>query len=101
MSPAHSHMEQSRNTLLFASCAKQVNTNAQVNVVMSEKALVKQLQRELAKLENELRNVSSVSASGGDSASALREKELLIQKVNEKSFTYYIYLVLANHLMLS
>lgn len=61
---------------------------------------MKQLQRELAKLENELRNVSSVSASGGDSASALREKELLIQKVNEKSFTYYIYLVLANHLML-
>ncbi|KAL0314619.1 UNVERIFIED_CONTAM: Kinesin-like protein KIN-7F [Sesamum angustifolium] len=80
MSPAHSHVEQSRNTLLFASCAKQVSTNAQVNLVMSEKALVKQLQRELARLENELRNLSSASASS--SSSALKEKELLIEKVD-------------------
>lgn len=80
MSPAHGHAEQSRNTLLFAACAKQVSTNAQVNVVMSEKALVKHLQKELARLENELRNVSSVS-SLGISASLLREKELLIEKV--------------------
>ncbi|KAG4114680.1 hypothetical protein ERO13_D12G060800v2 [Gossypium hirsutum] len=56
MSPARSHVEQSRNTLLFASCAKEVTTNAQVNVVMLDKALVKQLQRELARLENELRS---------------------------------------------
>lgn len=55
MSPARSHIEQSRNTLLFASCAKEVVTNAQVNVVMSDKALVKHLQRELARLESELR----------------------------------------------
>ncbi|ONM15425.1 Kinesin-like protein KIN-7G [Zea mays] len=55
MSPARSHMEQSRNTLLFASCAKEVVTNAQVNVVMSDKALIKQLQKELARLESELR----------------------------------------------
>ncbi|CAI9281629.1 unnamed protein product [Lactuca saligna] len=53
--PAHSHAEQSRNTLLFGSCAKDVNTNAQVNVVMSDKALVKQLQQELARLERELK----------------------------------------------
>lgn len=83
MSPAHSHVEKSRNTLLFASCAKQVNTNARVNVVMSEKALVKQLQKELARLEDELRSLSSLAASG-DSASALKEKEMLIEKVNKK-----------------
>ncbi|KAK4487433.1 hypothetical protein RD792_005932 [Penstemon davidsonii] len=83
MSPAHSHLEQSRNTLLFASCAKQVSTNAQVNVVMSEKALVKQLQRELARLENELRNLSSLSASS-NSKSALKEKELLIEKMDRE-----------------
>ncbi|KAL3845291.1 hypothetical protein ACJIZ3_002694 [Penstemon smallii] len=83
MSPAHSHLEQSRNTLLFASCAKQVSTNAQVNVVMSEKALVKQLQRELARMENELRNLSSLSASS-DSKSALKEKELLIEKMDKE-----------------
>ncbi|CAA3033757.1 Kinesin NACK1 [Olea europaea subsp. europaea] len=51
--PTHSHVEKSRNTLLFASCAKKVSTNARVNVVMSEKALVKQLQKEPARLENE------------------------------------------------
>lgn len=80
MSPAHSHVEQSRNTLLFAVCAKQVSTNAQVNVVMSEKALVKQLQKELARLENELRSAASFSATG-NSDSLLREKERLIEKV--------------------
>ncbi|KAL3639104.1 hypothetical protein CASFOL_017011 [Castilleja foliolosa] len=83
MSPAHSHLEQSRNTLLFASCAKQVSTNAQVNVVMSEKALVKQLQKELARLENELRKLSSVASTGG-SSSALKEKELLIEKMDKE-----------------
>lgn len=83
MSPAHSHVEKSRNTLLFASCAKQVNTNARVNVVMSEKALVKQLQKELARLENELKSLRSLAASG-DSASALKEKEMLIEKMDKE-----------------
>ncbi|WOH04307.1 hypothetical protein DCAR_0623716 [Daucus carota subsp. sativus] len=81
MSPAHCHAEQSRNTLLFAACAKQVSTNAQVNVVMSEKALIKHLQKQLASLENELRIVKSAS-SPGDSSSLLREKELLIEKMD-------------------
>lgn len=49
MSPAHSHVEQSRNTLLFASCAKEVVTNARVNLVMSDKALIKHLQHELTR----------------------------------------------------
>jgi len=36
---------------LFARCAKQViTTKAQVNVVMSDKVLVKQLQKEVARL---------------------------------------------------
>ena len=81
MSPAHSHLEQSRNTLLFASCAKQVSTNARVNVVMSEKALVKHLRKELARLEKELAKMSLVS-SKGDVAAVLKEKELQIEKVN-------------------
>lgn len=81
MSPAQSHVEQSRNTLLFAMCAKDVNTNAQVNVVMSEKALVKQLQRELSRLENELKNAGSKISATAESSSLLKEKENLIQKV--------------------
>lgn len=79
MSPAHSHVEQSKNTLLFASCAKEVTTRAQVNLVMSDKALVKQLQREMARLENELKNAAAVS--GNPSAALLKEKESLIEKV--------------------
>uniref|UniRef100_A0A5B7BKM5 Kinesin-like protein n=1 Tax=Davidia involucrata TaxID=16924 RepID=A0A5B7BKM5_DAVIN len=83
VSPARSHVEQSRNTLMFASCAKEVSTNAQVNVVMSEKALVKQLQRELARLEGELRSLGSTSATF-HSAALLKEKEVLIEKMDKE-----------------
>ncbi|KAM0895008.1 hypothetical protein ACQ4PT_024120 [Festuca glaucescens] len=82
MSPAHCHIEQSRNTLLFANCAKNVVTNAQVNVVMSDKALVKHLQRELAKLENELKFPGSVSCS--NHAETLKEKDDQIKKLEEQ-----------------
>lgn len=36
LSPALSHVEQSRNTLLFATRAKEVTNNAQVNMVTSD-----------------------------------------------------------------
>ncbi|MCI32014.1 kinesin-related protein 4-like, partial [Trifolium medium] len=78
MSPARSYVEQTRNTLLFASCAKEVSTNARVNVVISDKLLVKQLQRELARLEAELRNSGS-NRRKADSAELLREKDLQIE----------------------
>uniref|UniRef100_A0A0E0PC41 Kinesin-like protein n=1 Tax=Oryza rufipogon TaxID=4529 RepID=A0A0E0PC41_ORYRU len=80
MSPARSHMEQSRNTLLFASCAKEVVTNAQVNVVMSDKALVKQLQKELARLESELRCPASYSSL----ESLVKEKDNQIRKMEKE-----------------
>lgn len=83
MSPARSHVEQSRNTLLFATCAKEVTTNAQVNLVVSEKALVKQLQQELARMENELKNIgsSSSSSAGSEFYSLLKQKEEVISQV--------------------
>ncbi|KAJ1423132.1 P-loop containing nucleoside triphosphate hydrolase [Sesbania bispinosa] len=56
LSLERSHVEQTRNTsFLFACCTKEVTTKAQVNVVMSDKVLVKQLQKEVARLESELR----------------------------------------------
>ncbi|WVZ17957.1 hypothetical protein V8G54_005279 [Vigna mungo] len=76
ISPARSQSEQSRNTLLFAGCAKQVTTNARVNQVTSDKVLVKQLQKELARLENELRNSTPNTI-------LLKEKELQIQKMEK------------------
>ncbi|VAI86853.1 unnamed protein product [Triticum turgidum subsp. durum] len=82
MSPAHTHIEQSRNTLLFATCAKEVVTNAQVNVVMSDKALLKHLQRELARLENELKLPESASCTSH--AEALREKDAQIKKLEKQ-----------------
>ena len=86
MSPAHTYIEQSRNTLLFATCAKEIITNAHVNVVMSDKALVKHLQRELARLENELKFPGSASCT--THTEALREKDAQIKKVH--FFTYKI-----------
>ena len=80
LSPARSHVEQTRNTLLFACCAKEVTTKAQVNVVMSDKALVKHLQKELARLESELRTPAP-TYSTCDYPTLLRKKELQIQKV--------------------
>ncbi|KAF5194162.1 Kinesin-like protein kin-7f [Thalictrum thalictroides] len=83
ISPARSHVEQSRNTLSFASCAKEVATNAQVNVVISDKALVKHLQRELARLEGELSGLGPSSATD-DSTALLKEKDLQIEKMEKQ-----------------
>ncbi|GAV78374.1 Kinesin domain-containing protein/DUF3490 domain-containing protein [Cephalotus follicularis] len=55
LSPALTHVEQSRNTLFFATRAKEVTNNAKVNMVVSDKHLVKHLQKEVARLEAELR----------------------------------------------
>lgn len=83
LSPARSHVEQSRNTLLFASCAKEVTTKAQVNVVMSDKALVKHLQKELARLESELRSPAPASSTC-DHTALLRKKDLQIDKMEKE-----------------
>ncbi|KAL4277764.1 hypothetical protein GQ457_03G038390 [Hibiscus cannabinus] len=83
MSPERAHVEQSRNTLLFANCAKQVRTNAHVNLIMSDKALVKQLQRELARLEKEMRSLGS-STVKGDTAAVMKDKEQLIGQMTKE-----------------
>ncbi|XP_055804074.1 kinesin-like protein KIN-7F [Solanum dulcamara] len=83
MSPARCHVEQSRNTLLFASCAKEVTTTAQVNVVVSDKVLVKHLQRELTRLENELRSPRT-SLFPSDYEALLREKNKQIEQMEKE-----------------
>lgn len=64
---------------MFATCAKEVVTNAQVNVVMSDKALVKHLQRELERLQSEIKFPAPASCT--THAEALREKDAQIKKV--------------------
>ncbi|KAL2988886.1 hypothetical protein AAZX31_11G108900 [Glycine max] len=83
LSPARSHVEQTRNTLLFACCAKEVTTKAQVNVVMSDKALVKHLQKEVARLESELKTPGPVP-SNCDYAALLRKKDVQIEKMEKE-----------------
>lgn len=77
MSPARSHVEQSKNTLEFA---KDVTTHARVNVIVSDKALVKHLREEVARLENEMRSGPSKFAPRNFSA-LLKEKDSQIEKV--------------------
>ncbi|XP_057456498.1 kinesin-like protein KIN-7E [Lotus japonicus] len=83
LSPARSHVEQTRNTLLFACCAKEVTTKAQVNIVMSDKALVKHLQKEVARLESELKTPVPTT-SNSDYAAMLRKRDLKIEKMEKE-----------------
>ncbi|KAI4335159.1 hypothetical protein L6164_013830 [Bauhinia variegata] len=79
ISLALSHVDQTRNTLAFATSAKEVTNNAQVNMVVSDKALVKDLQKEVARLEEALRSPELSSSSC--LRSLLSEKELKIQQM--------------------
>ncbi|KAL1567937.1 kinesin-like protein KIN-7G isoform X2 [Salvia divinorum] len=83
MSPASSHIEQSRNTLHFANCAKEVPTYACVNVVVSDKALVKHLQKDVARLEDEIRGSPS-NVTPQNFSTLLREKDAQIEKMEKE-----------------
>ncbi|KAJ0964253.1 hypothetical protein J5N97_029375 [Dioscorea zingiberensis] len=82
ISPAQSHIEQSKNTLLFATRAREVVTSAHVNAVMSDKDLVKYLQKKLAKLETELRHPTSASSTSH--SEALQERDARIRKMEKE-----------------
>ncbi|XP_027065878.2 kinesin-like protein NACK2 [Coffea arabica] len=79
MSPALGHVEQSRNTLSFATSAKEVTNNAHVNLVVAEKQLLKHLKKEVARLEAELRSPEPCGSSS--LRSLLIEKEMKIQQM--------------------
>ncbi|KAG7347885.1 kinesin motor domain containing protein [Nitzschia inconspicua] len=55
--PSELYLEETRSTLQFASRAKLVKTNAQVNEVLDERSMIRRLQRELAEAK---RNQSGV-----------------------------------------
>ncbi|GMH04127.1 hypothetical protein Nepgr_005966 [Nepenthes gracilis] len=82
LSPALSHVEQSRNSLSFATSAKEVTNTARVNVVVSDEQLVKHLQKEVARLEAELRSPEPSSSSSSSCLRALlMEKDLKIKRM--------------------
>ncbi|CAN1289947.1 Kinesin-like protein NACK2 [Linum perenne] len=76
ISPALSHVEQTRNTLGFATSAKEVTNNAQVNMVISNKNLVKHLQQEVARLASELQTPETSSISQLKSSLLQLENEI-------------------------
>ncbi|KAI5079403.1 hypothetical protein GOP47_0004882 [Adiantum capillus-veneris] len=82
MSSSNKHLEQTRNTLFFASYAKEVTNRAQVNVVISDKDLIKQLKKEVALLEAQLRRSSMSSQNSYDAL--LQEKDLQIERMQEE-----------------
>ncbi|KAJ1386319.1 P-loop containing nucleoside triphosphate hydrolase [Sesbania bispinosa] len=100
LSPARSHVEQTRNTLLFACCAKEVTTKAQVNVVMSDKVLVKQLQKEVARLESELRTPGP-PATNCDCAAMLRKKKPPDRKGHNLLFEPITYTLISSYILIS
>ncbi|KAI7749607.1 hypothetical protein M8C21_030120 [Ambrosia artemisiifolia] len=80
LSPASSHVEQSRNTLFFATRAKEVTNNAQVNMVVSDKQLVKHLQKEVSRLEAELRTPDA----SNDKDLKIRQMEMEIEELKRQ-----------------
>ncbi|KAL1532933.1 Kinesin-like protein nack2 [Salvia divinorum] len=82
ISPALSHVEQSRNTLSFATSAKEVTNSAQVNMVVEKKQLVKHLKEEVARLEAELRSPEPPASSSV--RSLLREKDMKIKQMERE-----------------
>ncbi|WVZ70768.1 hypothetical protein U9M48_019409 [Paspalum notatum var. saurae] len=87
MSPALTHVEQSRNTLFFATCAKEVTNTAKVNMVISDKQLVKHLQTEVARLEAELRTPDRASTSDiliVEKDKKIRQMEIEIQELRKQ-----------------
>ncbi|KAJ4804275.1 ATP binding microtubule motor family protein [Rhynchospora pubera] len=79
MSPSKSNMELSRNTLFFAMSAKKVTNTAQVNMVISDKQLVRHLQKEVARLEAELRTPEPTNSDA-----VLMEKDRRIRQMEEE-----------------
>jgi len=58
LSPCHSSYDESYNTLLFATRTKNVTTNAKVNEIQDEKALLNQYKIELTQLKLQFAEVS-------------------------------------------
>ncbi|KAF9418553.1 hypothetical protein BGZ94_009672, partial [Podila epigama] len=70
ISPSYLNVEESNNTLKFASRVKKVVTKAQTNQVMDDKALLEKYRREIAELKAQLMMTADATmhASGGASS---------------------------------
>lgn len=79
--PSHKFMEETRSTLHFASRAKIVKTNAKINVVMDDRALVHQL---LLQSQNETKQVKfELAAAEAKAADAQLQLESLKKSMRQ------------------
>eukprot|EP00977_Amphora_coffeiformis_P003806 scaffold765_cov160-Amphora_coffeaeformis.AAC.7 len=80
--PSELYLEETRSTLQFASRAKLVKTNAQVNEVLDDRSLIRRLQKELAEARAEaggapsskVKDLEEKAATAGSVARAAKEK---------------------------
>ncbi|XAR72777.1 Plus-end-directed kinesin ATPase [Bertholletia excelsa] len=64
ITPASSNMEETHNTLKFASRAKRVEIYASRNMIIDEKSLIKKYQREISSLKHELDQLKKGMVAG-------------------------------------
>ncbi len=81
--PSEMYLEETRSTLQFASRAKLVKTNAQINEVLDDRSMIKKLQRELADAKRaangevdmrQIRELESEAAKAENNAKRVQEK---------------------------
>ncbi|KAL6517339.1 Kinesin-like protein KIN-7D, mitochondrial [Orobanche minor] len=82
ITPASSNMEETHNTLKFASRAKRVEIYASRNTIIDEKSLIKKYQREISSLKEELDQLKSGMIVG------VNHEEIMVlrQKLEEGQF---------------
>ncbi|KAF9174883.1 NADH-ubiquinone oxidoreductase chain 1 [Mortierella sp. AD010] len=86
ISPSHLNVEESHNTLKFASRVKKVVTKAQTNQVMDDKALLEKYRREISDLKAQLMLTASgePGVSGGATNGKHAELSTLLEKERMK-----------------
>lgn len=77
VTPASSNMEETHNTLKFASRAKRVEIYASRNRIIDEKSLIKKYQREISSLKQELDHLKSGVLAGVNHEELLTLKQKL------------------------
>ncbi|KAF9360551.1 NADH-ubiquinone oxidoreductase chain 1 [Mortierella sp. AD094] len=86
ISPSHLNVEESHNTLKFASRVKKVVTKAQTNQVMDDKALLEKYRREISELKAQLMLTASGESGVGSAVTSGKQAELstLLEKERMK-----------------
>lgn len=83
VTPASSHVDETRSTLLFASRAKNVKNNAVVNIMMDDKALLAQSKKEIAALQKQLSMLQAGSGVSTEEVEVLLRQKRKVEQDNE------------------